>query len=241
MRTATIVFALTLAPVAAAAQTTTITITNSACTNPPPPGDVTAPVTPSIAAGSAAARNRNFALARANFLPLAEKGDADAQRYAQTLAIAAKDPDIDGLLVILTPQAMSDPTATAQQLDQAEQDYRVLERQILAQSTEAEVLNRRIQELTTRLDEQGRLLTTGDRFTLLADMLFKAIGQTFVASPLGELLEVKGGRIAINADRQTSLANVWAGGDCVPGDDLTVSAVQDGKIAAEAIDRALRA
>jgi dihydropyrimidine dehydrogenase (NAD+) subunit PreT len=93
----------------------------------------------------------------------------------------------------------------------------------------------------TQLDEQGRLLTTGDRFTLLADMLFKAIGQTFVASPLGELLEVKGGRIAINADRQTSLANVWAGGDCVPGDDLTVSAVQDGKIAAEAIDRALRA
>jgi glutamate synthase (NADPH/NADH) small chain len=95
----------------------------------------------------------------------------------------------------------------------------------------------------TQLDEQGRLATTGDRFTLRADMLFKAIGQTFVASPLGmaELLELKGGRIAINADRQTSLANVWAGGDCVPGDDLTVSAVQDGKIAAEAIDRALRA
>jgi len=92
----------------------------------------------------------------------------------------------------------------------------------------------------TQLDEQGRLLSTGDRFTLLADMLFKAIGQTFVASPLGELLELSGGRIAINADRQTSLAKVWAGGDCVPGEDLTVSAVQDGKIAAEAIDRALR-
>ncbi|HYX01631.1 MAG TPA: NAD(P)-dependent oxidoreductase [Reyranella sp.] len=91
----------------------------------------------------------------------------------------------------------------------------------------------------TQLDEQGRLLSTGDRFTLLADMLFKAIGQTFVASPLGELLELSGGRIAINADRQTSLAKVWAGGDCVPGEDLTVSAVQDGKIAAEAIDRAL--
>ena len=91
----------------------------------------------------------------------------------------------------------------------------------------------------TQLDEQGRLLSTGDRFTLLADMLFKAIGQTFVASPLGELLELSDGRIAINADRQTSLAKVWAGGDCVPGEDLTVNAVQDGKIAAEAIDRAL--
>jgi dihydropyrimidine dehydrogenase (NAD+) subunit PreT len=93
----------------------------------------------------------------------------------------------------------------------------------------------------TQLDERSRLMTTGDRFTLPADMLFKAIGQNFVASPLGELLELSGGRIAINADRQTSLANVWAGGDCVPGDDLTVSAVQDGKVAAEAIDRALRA
>jgi dihydropyrimidine dehydrogenase (NAD+) subunit PreT len=93
----------------------------------------------------------------------------------------------------------------------------------------------------TQLDERGRLMTTGERFTLSADMLFKAIGQNFVASPLGELLELSGGRIAINADRQTSLADVWAGGDCVPGDDLTVSAVQDGKVAAEAIDRVLRA
>jgi hypothetical protein len=80
MRTATIVLALMLAPLAAAAQTTTITITNSACTSPPPPGEVAAPVTPSIPAGAAAARMRNFALARANFLPLAENGDAEGER-----------------------------------------------------------------------------------------------------------------------------------------------------------------
>ncbi|SJZ74041.1 glutamate synthase (NADPH/NADH) small chain [Enhydrobacter aerosaccus] len=96
----------------------------------------------------------------------------------------------------------------------------------------------------TQLDEQGRLMSTNDRFTLLADMAFKAIGQTFVAAPLeigaAEPLELAGSRIAVNADRQTSLPNVWAGGDCVPGDDLTVSAVQDGKVAAEAINRALR-
>ncbi|MBS0518780.1 MAG: NAD(P)-dependent oxidoreductase [Proteobacteria bacterium] len=97
----------------------------------------------------------------------------------------------------------------------------------------------------TQLDEQGRLMSTGDRFVLLADMLFKAIGQSFVAAPIGkdsaEPLELAEGRIKVNADRQTSLPDVWAGGDCVPGDDLTVSAVQDGKVAAEAIDRALRA
>jgi glutamate synthase (NADPH/NADH) small chain len=96
----------------------------------------------------------------------------------------------------------------------------------------------------TQLDERGRLTSTGDRFTLLADMLFKAIGQNFVSAPLGsggaEPLEFVGGRIQVNADRKTSLTGVWAGGDCVPGDDLTVSAVQDGKLAAEAIDRTLR-
>ena len=96
----------------------------------------------------------------------------------------------------------------------------------------------------TQLDEQGRLMSTGDRFSLLADMLFKAIGQSFVPSPLGngavEPLELAGGRIQVNADRKTSLSNVWAGGDCVPGEDLTVSAIQDGKLAAESIDRNLR-
>jgi TPR repeat protein len=80
MRLAIAVFFLMLAPLTAMAQTTTVTITNSACTNPAAPADVPAPVTPSVAAGTAATRNRDFALARANFLPLAEKGDADAER-----------------------------------------------------------------------------------------------------------------------------------------------------------------
>ncbi len=40
-------------------------------------------------------------------------GDAGAERYAQALAIAAADDNSDGLLVILTPQAMTDPTRTA--------------------------------------------------------------------------------------------------------------------------------
>lgn len=43
-------------------------------------------------------------------------GDAPPDRYAAALAIAAKDPASDGLLVVLTPQAMTDPTRTAQQL-----------------------------------------------------------------------------------------------------------------------------
>ena len=44
-------------------------------------------------------------------------------------------------------------------------------------------------------------------------------------------------RIAVGPDRRTSLPDVWAGGDCVAiSEDLTVAAVQDGKLAAEAID-----
>ncbi|HEU0236168.1 MAG TPA: acetate--CoA ligase family protein [Candidatus Limnocylindrales bacterium] len=45
-------------------------------------------------------------------------GDAPPERYAQALEIAATDPASDGLLVILTPQAMTDPTATARALAQ---------------------------------------------------------------------------------------------------------------------------
>lgn len=48
--------------------------------------------------------------------PIDILGDADPQRYAKALEVAAQDPEADGLLVILTPQAMTDPTATAEAL-----------------------------------------------------------------------------------------------------------------------------
>ena len=48
--------------------------------------------------------------------PIDVLGDADAKKYAKAVAIAAKDPNADGVLVILTPQDMTDPTATAQEL-----------------------------------------------------------------------------------------------------------------------------
>ncbi len=43
-------------------------------------------------------------------------GDATPERYAKALEIAAKDPNSDGMLVILTPQAMTDPARIAEQL-----------------------------------------------------------------------------------------------------------------------------
>jgi acetyltransferase len=43
-------------------------------------------------------------------------GDADPERYAKALEIASQDENSDGLLVVLTPQAMTEPTKTAEHL-----------------------------------------------------------------------------------------------------------------------------
>jgi acetyltransferase len=48
--------------------------------------------------------------------PIDILGDADPDRYAKTLEIVAQDPNNDGLLVILTPQAMTHPMRTAERL-----------------------------------------------------------------------------------------------------------------------------
>jgi glutamate synthase (NADPH/NADH) small chain len=91
----------------------------------------------------------------------------------------------------------------------------------------------------TRL-EDGTLIETGETVTLAADMVLKAVGQVLQDSDLGGL-KLAGGKIAIDAEYRTSLPGVFAGGDCVKtGADLTVQAVQDGKLAAQAIDRSLR-
>ncbi len=81
-------------------------------------------------------------------------------------------------------------------------------------------------------------------FVLDADVVFKAIGQKVLWNGLAdtaEIVELKQDRIVVDEERRTSLTGVWAGGDCVHGGtDLTVSAVQDGKLAALSIDRFLK-
>lgn len=96
----------------------------------------------------------------------------------------------------------------------------------------------------TTLGDDGKLSASGATFVLDADIIFKAIGQKLDDNKLGEELDglaLERGKIVVDESQATSLDNVWAGGDCVVGgDDLTVSAVQHGKIAAIAIDRQLR-
>lgn len=48
--------------------------------------------------------------------PIDILGDAEPARYAKSLELAAKDPNIDGMLVIMTPQGMTNPTAIAEEL-----------------------------------------------------------------------------------------------------------------------------
>ncbi|HSX61344.1 MAG TPA: NAD(P)-dependent oxidoreductase [Tahibacter sp.] len=92
----------------------------------------------------------------------------------------------------------------------------------------------------TQLDEAGRLAGSGDYLMLAADTVLKAIGQSLLAPRANgdgsAVIETRNGRIVVNAEFETSVRGVWAGGDCVGSKvDLTVQAVEDGKRAARAI------
>ena len=81
------------------------------------------------------------------------------------------------------------------------------------------------------------LQPTGTRIRLAADQVFRAIGQTLTGDGLPDLT---GGRIAVDGQGRSSLPGVWAGGDCASGGtDLTVTAVAQGRDAADAIHTSL--
>jgi glutamate synthase (NADPH/NADH) small chain len=87
----------------------------------------------------------------------------------------------------------------------------------------------------------GKLESTGRHWSIDADTVLEAIGQTLVlVDPMLQTLPLRGGRIPVDPQGRTPLDKVWAGGDCTwGGQDLTVEAVEHGKIAAHSIDRAL--
>jgi dihydropyrimidine dehydrogenase (NAD+) subunit PreT len=87
----------------------------------------------------------------------------------------------------------------------------------------------------TGVDPDGGLHLIEDRFRLKADQLFRAIGQRLDGVP--QDLALDGGKIGVAGPGRTSIPRVWAGGDCAAGgDDLTVTAVAQGRDAAEDID-----
>ena len=95
----------------------------------------------------------------------------------------------------------------------------------------------KVQSITfesTRL-HAGKLVGTGQMHTAPADCILKAVGQNLVDDTLCALKR-DGGKLMVDEAGQTSLPGVFAGGDCIAsGEDLTVQAVEDGKVAAAGI------
>jgi glutamate synthase (NADPH/NADH) small chain len=86
-----------------------------------------------------------------------------------------------------------------------------------------------------------KLEASGETFEIAADMIFKAIGQTYV-DVLNGAIVLDQGRIKVDAEKRTSVAGIWAGGDCIAGgQDLTVASVDDGRRAAISINDYLKA
>jgi dihydropyrimidine dehydrogenase (NAD+) subunit PreT len=83
-------------------------------------------------------------------------------------------------------------------------------------------------------DTGAGLKLSTDTFRIKADQVMKAIGQTLVGTPEG--VTIAGGKIVVTGAGRTSVAGVWAAGDCASGgEDLTVTAVAEGRDAAEDI------
>jgi dihydropyrimidine dehydrogenase (NAD+) subunit PreT len=86
----------------------------------------------------------------------------------------------------------------------------------------------------------GKAKGTGETFTLEADMIFKAIGQSLKGFERdGPFRSVY--RFEVDAEGRTPVKGVWAGGDCVGGKELTVAAVDQGRRAAHSIHAFLSA
>ncbi len=86
-------------------------------------------------------------------------------------------------------------------------------------------------ELGYTRSENGKLVATGETVRVSADQVFMAIGQTLDGAP--PELTIEAGKIAVTGAGRTSMSGIWAGGDCASGgDDLTVTAVAEGRDAA---------
>ncbi|MFN3937776.1 MAG: NAD(P)-dependent oxidoreductase [Gemmobacter sp.] len=93
-------------------------------------------------------------------------------------------------------------------------------------------------EVAYTVEGPDGLRPSAETFRLKADQVFRAIGQRLSGVPEG--LAIDGAKIAVSGAGRTSIPGVWAGGDCTGGgEDLTVTAVAQGRDAAEDIHASL--
>ncbi len=89
------------------------------------------------------------------------------------------------------------------------------------------------------LDSAGKQVGNPELVEFEVDMIFKAVGQNLNQKAVFEdckEIKLENGKIDVDENRYTGTSNIWAGGDCVSiSEDLTVAAVEDGKIAARSI------
>ncbi|MBQ4825002.1 NAD(P)-dependent oxidoreductase [Leisingera sp. HS039] len=110
--------------------------------------------------------------------------------------------------------------------------FNVMPKAVLGNGAAAEI------ELEYTAVADGKVSGTGETVRLVADQVFKAIGQTLEGQP--DALELEGRKIKVSETGRTSMAGVWAGGDCASGgEDLTVTAVAEGRDAAMDIHSSL--
>ena len=87
-------------------------------------------------------------------------------------------------------------------------------------------------EFAYTVEGANGLERTEDTFRLQADQVLKAIGQILENTP--DKVKTDGRKIEVGENGRTSHPSIWAGGDCASGgDDLTVTAVAEGRNAAE--------
>lgn len=88
--------------------------------------------------------------------------------------------------------------------------------------------------------KDGALVGTGEKITIDCDMVLMAIGQSLAEQARQNNITLISNRIQVDEQQRSSDAKIWAGGDCASnGEDLTVAAVQAGKLAAESMHEAL--
>lgn len=102
------------------------------------------------------------------------------------------------------------------------------------------VLTQKVERIRVR-ERRVHSLEFGDGMELDAEKIFFAIGQ-YPADDLGKQLGCErdeGGHIVVDRVHHTSVRNVFAAGDIVPGSQLAIAAASDGAIAALAIHKSL--
>ncbi len=91
-------------------------------------------------------------------------------------------------------------------------------------------------------DKTGRpapVPVPGSEFAIECDTVIAAVGQKADAGTLGLEINPDGTVKTASAALDTSLKNVFAGGDCVTGPNSIISAIAQGRQAASSIDRFL--